>query len=240
LVLMGGGTLPFRWKVSAAEPPLTAAPVLDAGDLGALAVVGMMTHVADPAIFVECHSARSYPVAMEGGDPDLERACLANRPAPGAAVAFEAQAPLDASAKARAPGQQEDDSRTPAQVAPDIGRKAADHGDPEASYRRGLGQVCTTAPVPAAGNRARISGTIAGRSPRHGGRRQGTAGESGSEGRDRSDGGPFGPLTLGSRQTRAFALKLADADQVLGPACAQKGSSDALRDQRHFPLGKGG
>ncbi len=102
LVLMGGGAALTRWKVgapdalrllaedgSAVEPPLTAAPALDTGDLGGLALVGMMTYFADAAIFVECHSGRSYPVAMEGGNLDLERAYLANRPAPGAPLWVE-------------------------------------------------------------------------------------------------------------------------------------------------------
>jgi uncharacterized lipoprotein YbaY/uncharacterized lipoprotein NlpE involved in copper resistance len=47
---------------------------------------GMFTYMADAAVFAECTTGRKLPVAMEGGYIDLERAYLAARGEPGAAV----------------------------------------------------------------------------------------------------------------------------------------------------------
>ncbi len=57
-----------------------------------LPVAGMLTYLADAAIFEHCATGRRYPVAPEGDWLATERAYLANRPAPGEPlfVAFEA------------------------------------------------------------------------------------------------------------------------------------------------------
>ena len=47
---------------------------------------GMFSYMADAASFEECTTGRRLPVAMEGGYPDLERACLAAKGGPGQPV----------------------------------------------------------------------------------------------------------------------------------------------------------
>jgi copper homeostasis protein (lipoprotein) len=51
-----------------------------------LALSGLFTYMADAALFEECRTRRRMPVATEGGYQALERAYLAERAAPGAAV----------------------------------------------------------------------------------------------------------------------------------------------------------
>lgn len=107
LVLAGGGAAPERWKVTGpdsllllnddgtpVEPGLTADATPAEPDLAGLRLQGMMTYMADAAIFVECQSGRTYPVAQEGGYLDLERAYLANRQAPGAPLYVEVEGSL--------------------------------------------------------------------------------------------------------------------------------------------------
>jgi uncharacterized lipoprotein NlpE involved in copper resistance len=45
---------------------------------------GMFAYMADAAVFVDCETSDRYPVAMEGGYIDLERAYLEARSEPGA------------------------------------------------------------------------------------------------------------------------------------------------------------
>ncbi len=45
---------------------------------------GLFTYMADAAVFVDCASGRRYPVAMEAGYLELERAYLEQRTQPGA------------------------------------------------------------------------------------------------------------------------------------------------------------
>jgi copper homeostasis protein (lipoprotein) len=44
---------------------------------------GMMTYMADAAVFAECRTGAAFPIAQEGAYLALERAYLAERPAPG-------------------------------------------------------------------------------------------------------------------------------------------------------------
>ncbi len=53
-------------------------------DLNDMFLAGMMTYLADAAVFEECQSGMIFPIAQEGAYLDLEQAYLADRPAPGA------------------------------------------------------------------------------------------------------------------------------------------------------------
>lgn len=46
-------------------------------------LTGMMTYAADAAVFAECATGTTYPVAQEGAYLELERAYLRDRPGPG-------------------------------------------------------------------------------------------------------------------------------------------------------------
>jgi uncharacterized lipoprotein YbaY/heat shock protein HslJ/uncharacterized lipoprotein NlpE involved in copper resistance len=101
IVLHGASEMPLFWEVKAtdrlrqmdmqgnpitSELPydLTSQGSLNPTDLDGLFLLGMMTYLADAALFEECISGRRYPIAIEGDYLALERAYLAERPAPGA------------------------------------------------------------------------------------------------------------------------------------------------------------
>lgn len=101
IVLLGAGETPLQWEVkdtlrlrlldiegapieSDLNYDLTSDGRLAETDLAGLFLGGMVRYMADAAIFEECLTGESYPVAMEGAYPDLERAYLADRQAPGA------------------------------------------------------------------------------------------------------------------------------------------------------------
>jgi heat shock protein HslJ len=50
---------------------------------GVLDLSGMMTYAADAAVFAECRTGTTYPVAQEGAYLELERAYLRDRTGPG-------------------------------------------------------------------------------------------------------------------------------------------------------------
>jgi len=60
------------------------APVEVEGDPGGDLMLGLFTYMADAALFEDCVSGHRYPVAMEAGYIELERAYLEQRAAPGA------------------------------------------------------------------------------------------------------------------------------------------------------------
>lgn len=101
VVLYGAGEMPLRWEVmdprrlrqldvegnpieSELDYELTGDGTLTETDLEGLFLGGMMRYMADAASFEDCLTGKSYPVATEGAYIDLERAYLADRPAPGA------------------------------------------------------------------------------------------------------------------------------------------------------------
>ncbi|WP_168199289.1 YbaY family lipoprotein [Pseudorhodobacter turbinis] len=63
---------------------LTGNGMLDETDVENVFLGGMMTYMADAAMFQECRTGRSYPVAMDGDYLAMERAYLADQPAAGA------------------------------------------------------------------------------------------------------------------------------------------------------------
>ena len=69
-------TLDYHLRRATAHSPIE--PRLD--------MRGMFTYMADAALFAECMTGRTLPVAMEGGYPELERAYGATRAAPGQPV----------------------------------------------------------------------------------------------------------------------------------------------------------
>lgn len=101
IVLSGMAESPALWEVKAHDrlrqlalggsPIDTALPLdlvsdgtLHETDVEGLFLGGMMTYIADAAVFEECLTGRRYPIAMEGGYLVLERAYLADASAPGA------------------------------------------------------------------------------------------------------------------------------------------------------------
>jgi uncharacterized lipoprotein YbaY/heat shock protein HslJ/uncharacterized lipoprotein NlpE involved in copper resistance len=102
LVLQGAGDTPMQWQITG--PDSLRALALDGSEIvsdlpydlisdGTLtpvdltvAMSGEFVYFADAAIFEECLTGRTYPVAMEGDYLALERAYLAARVAPQAPV----------------------------------------------------------------------------------------------------------------------------------------------------------
>jgi uncharacterized lipoprotein YbaY/uncharacterized lipoprotein NlpE involved in copper resistance len=101
IVLFGGDDTSTRWEVkderslrlldrdgnpidSDLNYALTSNGALTETDLEGLFLGGMMRYMADAASFEECVTGKTYPIAMEGGYLDLERAYLNDRETPGA------------------------------------------------------------------------------------------------------------------------------------------------------------
>jgi uncharacterized lipoprotein YbaY/heat shock protein HslJ len=103
IVLHGASEMPLFWEVTGPDrlrqTDLQGNPIesdlphalasrgeLTPTDLEDLFMLGMMARSADGAIFAECISGRSYPIATGGDYPALDRAFTANEPAFGAAL----------------------------------------------------------------------------------------------------------------------------------------------------------
>jgi copper homeostasis protein (lipoprotein) len=101
LILYGASEQPIEWEIEApdrlrlldrtGEPIVSDLPyALSAGPLDpvplALPLSGMVTYLADSAVFRECLTGHRFPVVPEADRPALEKAYLAARPAPGASV----------------------------------------------------------------------------------------------------------------------------------------------------------
>lgn len=76
LTLMG--VFGFGWGCSIIEPN-----VFGAEPGGLIVMRGMYRYLADAAIFTDCMTGKSYPVAMEGDNLRLERAYMRTRHQPG-------------------------------------------------------------------------------------------------------------------------------------------------------------
>jgi len=63
---------------------LTGNGTLDETEIEDVFLGGMMTYMADAAMFQECRTGRSYPMVMDGDYLAMERAYLADQSAPGA------------------------------------------------------------------------------------------------------------------------------------------------------------
>lgn len=66
------------------DDPTPTDPVMEASVTGEMApdeerMQGLFTYMADAALFEDCSNGRRYPVAMEAGYLELERAYLAQR-----------------------------------------------------------------------------------------------------------------------------------------------------------------
>lgn len=100
IVLPGSGRATIRWQVRAPDRlrlldrtgqpidsvlnyDLTSSGELRETDIDDVFLGGMMTYYADAAIFEDCLTGRSYPIAQEGSYLALERAYLADPAAPG-------------------------------------------------------------------------------------------------------------------------------------------------------------
>jgi uncharacterized lipoprotein YbaY/heat shock protein HslJ len=103
IVLLDGTGPPDRWTVESPDRlrlldpegnPIESSLPYDLGsdgvlvetDLKGLFLGGMMTYMADAALFEECLTGRSYPVVLEKDYLALERAYLAAAPRPGSEV----------------------------------------------------------------------------------------------------------------------------------------------------------
>jgi len=112
IVLLDGSATPQRWKVEGPDGlrlldsegnridsdlpyGLTSEGGLVETDLEGLFLGGMMTYMADEAVFEECLTGRRYPVVMEEDYLALERAYLAAAPRPGAAVYVHVEGGLE-------------------------------------------------------------------------------------------------------------------------------------------------
>ncbi|WP_301918219.1 META domain-containing protein [Albidovulum sp.] len=101
IVLHGASEMPLFWKVKgpdslrqmdmagnpiASDLPyeLTSDGTLSPTDIEGTFLLGMMTYLADAAMFQECLTGRAYPIAGEGDYLALERAYLDTRAGPGA------------------------------------------------------------------------------------------------------------------------------------------------------------
>lgn len=103
ITLYGAAEMPLLWDVedpdelrmrdlkgerivSSLDYSLRRNPELTPVMLESLFMGGEFTYMADAAIFMECLSRRTYPVAMEAGYLELERAYLDSRMEPGVPV----------------------------------------------------------------------------------------------------------------------------------------------------------
>lgn len=101
ILLYGASEMPIQWQVKGPDRlrqldregqpidsdlnyELTSDGSLNETDLEGLFVGGMMTYLADAAIFEDCMTGRTYPIAQEGAYLALEEAYLAAAPGPGA------------------------------------------------------------------------------------------------------------------------------------------------------------
>jgi len=101
IVLYGASEMPLFWKVEAPDRlrqmdmqgnpiesdlpyDLTSDGTLEPTELSDVFLLGMMTYLADAALFEECLTGVRYPVAEEGDYLALERAYLDTRAEPGA------------------------------------------------------------------------------------------------------------------------------------------------------------
>ncbi len=101
IVLFGAAEMPLFWEVKgpdrlrqmdmAGNPvdsdlpyELASDGTLDPTELSGMLLLGMMTYIADAALFEECLSGVRYPIAQEGDYLALERAYLDAQTGPGA------------------------------------------------------------------------------------------------------------------------------------------------------------
>lgn len=103
IVLLNGEGTPERWEVegpdrlrlldlegnpieSSLPYDLTSDGGLVETDIGGVFLAGMMTYMADAALFEECLTGRRYPIVLEEDYLALERAYLSTAPRPGVEV----------------------------------------------------------------------------------------------------------------------------------------------------------
>ncbi len=101
IVLYGASEMPLFWQIQGADRlrqmdmagnpidsdldyTLSSDGTLEQTELEGVFLLGIMTHLADAAVFQECHSGVRYHIVQEGDYLALERAYLDARPAPGA------------------------------------------------------------------------------------------------------------------------------------------------------------
>lgn len=111
IVLYGAAEMPLFWQVKGpdtlrqmamdASPivsdlpyDLTSDGALSPTDLEGMFLLGMMTYFADAAIFEECLTGRTYPIATEGDYLALERGYLEARAEPGAPLLVQVEGGL--------------------------------------------------------------------------------------------------------------------------------------------------
>jgi len=100
IILYGASEMPLYWEVKGPDRlrkmdiqgdpieselnyDLTSDGELTQTDLEGVFLIGEMTYMADVAVFTECVTGRSYPIAQEGEYLALERAYLADADDPG-------------------------------------------------------------------------------------------------------------------------------------------------------------
>src|SRR6056297_3295786 len=100
IILYGASEMPLYWEVKGPDRlrkmdiqgdpieselnyDLTSDGALTQTDLEGVFLIGEMTYMADVAVFTECVTGRSYPIAQEGEYLALERAYLADADDPG-------------------------------------------------------------------------------------------------------------------------------------------------------------
>jgi len=85
LILLGAvGCSGQSRDVPTSTDPVAEVPVETEAAPGEDRLKGLFTYMADAALFEDCSTGRRYPVAMEGGYLELERAYLEQRTEPGA------------------------------------------------------------------------------------------------------------------------------------------------------------
>ena len=111
IILFGASEMPLHWEVkgpyrlrkmdiqgnpieSELNYDLTSDGHLVQTDLEGLFLLGEMTYMADAAMFKECVTRRSYPIAQEGDYRALERAYLDDRDAPGTLLTVHVEGSL--------------------------------------------------------------------------------------------------------------------------------------------------
>lgn len=103
IVLYGASEMPLFWQIQGADRlrqmdmagdpiefdldyTLSSEGTLDQTELEGVFLLGMMTFLADAAVFQECHSGVRYPIVQDGDYLALERAYLEAQSEPGAPV----------------------------------------------------------------------------------------------------------------------------------------------------------
>jgi len=111
IVLHGASEMPLFWQIQGADRlrqmdmagdpiesdldyTLTSDGTLDQTELEGIFLLGMMTYLADAAVFRECHSGVLYPIVQDGDYLALERAYLEARSAPGAPLKVHVEGSL--------------------------------------------------------------------------------------------------------------------------------------------------